>query len=70
MDELTPPEFTIHRSRVIRCKGCPTINCTCWTPMEQDLSDKLIELIKACGCMTLPQALKWAKKIKKKGSVS
>lgn len=54
-------EFTIKRSRVILCEGCPTVECTCFTELEADLLNKLDELIKACGQSTLVKALRWAK---------
>jgi len=43
--------------RFIKCRGCPTVECTCSTELESDLLDKLSELIKACGGGTLSQAL-------------
>lgn len=29
------------RGRFTKCRGCPTIECTCFTELEQDLLDKV-----------------------------
>ncbi len=43
------------RARTIKCRGCPTVDCTCMTELEAELLDKLEELYKAVGANTLNQ---------------
>lgn len=38
-------EMTLERARYIPCKGCPTVECTCFTDLEQDLLDKVSKKI-------------------------
>lgn len=33
------------RGRYIVCRGCPTVECTCFTDLERELLDKLTALL-------------------------
>lgn len=43
------------RQRIIPCRGCPTVGCTCFTGLESELLDTIGELLKALGFETLMQ---------------
>lgn len=50
------------RGRIINCIGCPTIECTCMTELEEELLNKTSELIKAAGGGAITQALEKLRK--------
>lgn len=53
-------ERHLKRGRLIECQGCPTVTCTCFTELEDDLLEKTRELLKALGFYTYAQFAKRA----------
>lgn len=58
-EDSLPRELTIPRGRVIPCRGCPTVDCTCMTELEAALLENGTRMIRATGRPTYAPALRW-----------
>ena len=55
-------EILVGRGRFLACQGCPTVDCTCMSELEQALLDSGAELIRATGQPTIVPALAWVRR--------